>query len=148
MSDTFSKEKRSDIMKQVRSSGNRSTELRLIHIFKERHIVGWRRKYPLYGRPDFVFPKLRIAIFADGCFWHGHNCRNVVPSTNADYWKKKVDRNRERDESVTQYLTGKGWTVLRIWECVIRRGAEDEINIIANAVAANRQATAKSSGEV
>lgn len=75
MADVFSKDKRSEIMKGVRSSGNKSTELKLIQYFSSNHITGWRRKYNVKGHPDFVFLDKRIAIFVDGCFWHGHDCR-------------------------------------------------------------------------
>lgn len=109
-------------MKAVKSKGNKSTELQLITIFKFRGIVGWRRNYPLIGHPDFVFPKKRIVVFADGCFWHGHNCRNVTPANNAEYWKKKIKRNKARDRAITRELTQKGWKVVRIWECAIKKG--------------------------
>ena len=85
MSDIFCKEKRSSVMKAVKSRNTKTTELKMIEIFKELHIIGWRRTYPLIGKPDFVFPKKRIAVFVDGCFWHGHDCRNVTPSDNADF---------------------------------------------------------------
>jgi DNA mismatch endonuclease Vsr len=70
MVDTFSKTERSRIMSRVKSKNNKSTELGFISIIKEKNIIGWRRNYPLIGKPDFVFPKQRIAIFIDGCFWH------------------------------------------------------------------------------
>ena len=70
MSDVFNKEKRSDIMRQVKSKKNKSTELRLIEIFKQNGIKGWKRNYPVKGHPDFVFLKQKIAIFVDGCKWN------------------------------------------------------------------------------
>jgi len=120
MTDTFSKKQRSEIMKAVKSKGNKSTEIKLIEIFKSHHITGWRRNYKLIGHPDFVFPKKHIALFADGCFWHGHGCRNVISSDNAEYWKKKIKRNKIRDKAVTNELNQKGWKVIRIWECKIK----------------------------
>ena len=108
-------------MRAVKSRGNKSTELKLIEIFKNRKIIGWRRNYKLFGKPDFVFPKQRLAIFLDGCFWHGHDCRNTKPAANADYWRVKIERNKMRDESVSKNLTDKGWRVLRIWECGIKK---------------------------
>lgn len=121
MVDTFSKEKRSEIMRAVKSKGNKSTEIKLIQIFKEYHIKGWRRNYKLLGKPDFVFPKLRIVIFADGCFWHGHGCRNIRPANNAEYWQRKIQRNVERDKRITKELEQKNWQVIRIWECEIHK---------------------------
>lgn len=122
MIDTFTKQKRSQIMRAVKSRGNKSTEERLVQVFKANKIVGWRRKYELLGHPDFVFPKQKIAIFADGCFWHGHGCRNITPSNNAEYWRKKIQRNILHDKNVTSILKKLGWKVIRIWECEIRRG--------------------------
>jgi len=122
MTDTFTKQKRSLIMRAVKSKGNKSTEEKLARIFRANKIIGWRRNYRLPGRPDFVFPKQRVAVFADGCFWHGHGCRNIIPSDNAEYWRKKIQRNVLRDKSVTRTLKNLGWRVVRIWECEIRRG--------------------------
>ena len=120
MADTFSVEKRSEIMRKVKSNHNKSTELKLIQFFKENRICGWRRNFKLYGKPDFVFPKQRLAIFVDGCFWHGHNCRNTKPKDNAGYWESKINRNKNRDVQVTETLTNKNWTVIRIWECELK----------------------------
>ena len=123
MADTFSPEKRSEVMRQVKSGRNKSTELKLILWFKENGIKGWRRSYPIKGKPDFVFLRQRVDIFADGCFWHGHNCRNTRPEQNKDYWTVKRARNVQRDQTVTAYLQNKGWTVTRIWECEIKKNS-------------------------
>jgi len=120
MADTFSDEDRSEIMRKVKSNRNKSTELKLIQFFKENRIKGWRRNFKLYGKPDFVFPKQRLAIFVDGCFWHGHDCRNTKPKDNSDYWETKINRNKKRDVQVTDTLMKKNWTVIRIWECELR----------------------------
>jgi DNA mismatch endonuclease (patch repair protein) len=117
MTDTFTKEKRSQIMRQVKSSRNKSTEIKLIDFFKRQSIKGWRRKYKLFGKPDFVFLKTKTAIFVDGCFWHGHNCRNTKPKDNKEYWDNKIDKNIQRDKQVTGNLIKKGWFVIRLWEC-------------------------------
>lgn len=121
MADVFSKDKRSEIMKGVRSSGNKSTELKLIQYFSSNHITGWRRKYNVKGHPDFVFLDKRIAIFVDGCFWHGHDCRNTRPAENAEYWKKKRTRNIEHDKAITNLFERRGWSVIRIWECELKK---------------------------
>ena len=114
MADVFDAEKRSDIMRRVKSKKNKSTELRLIEIFKNHGITGWRRNYPVKGHPDFVFPKKKIAVFVDGCFWHGHDCRNTRPADHQDYWQKKRERNMKHDQEVTAMFEARGWTVLRI----------------------------------
>ena len=100
MVDTFSKNERSEIMRSVKSKGNKSTELKLISFFRLHKITGWRRNIKLIGKPDFVFKKKRITIFVDGCFWHGHTCRNTKPKQNADYWNEKIKRNKKRDRDV------------------------------------------------
>ncbi len=121
MSDVFSKEKRSQVMKAVKSKNTKTTEMKIIQIFKELGIKGWRRTYPLIGKPDFVFPRKRIIVFVDGCFWHGHDCRNVTPSANADFWNAKRLYNKEHDALVTETLQQKNWTVIRIWECELKK---------------------------
>lgn len=121
MTDIFDSEKRSAIMRRVKSQNNKSTELRLIDIFKQSGIVGWRRNYLVKGRPDFVFPKKKIAVFVDGCFWHGHDCRNTRPADHQEYWEKKRERNMKRDREITALFEARGWTVLRIWECELKK---------------------------
>ena len=124
MADVFDETQRSAVMSKVRSSGNKSTELRLIKLFTSAGITGWRRNYPVKGKPDFVFLKHRVAVFVDGCFWHGHDCRNTRPSDNAEYWKKKREKNIRRDADVTKSFETRGWTVLRIWECELKKNNE------------------------
>ena len=121
MADVFSKSKRSDIMKKVRPSGNKTTELKLIEYFSANNITGWRRNYKVKGHPDFVFLDRKIAIFVDGCFWHGHDCRNTRPDDNADYWNKKRERNIQHDKEITALFERRGWTVIRIWECELKK---------------------------
>lgn len=121
MSDIFTREKRTEIMKSIKSSNAKTTELKMISIFKELNISGWRRTYPLVGKPDFVFPKKRIVVFVDGCFWHGHDCRNVTPSENSEYWSAKRVYNKQHDSTVTETLEQKKWTVIRIWECELKK---------------------------
>ena len=108
-------------MKAVKSKNTKTTEMRMIQIFKEVGIKGWRRTYPLVGKPDFAFPKMRVVVFVDGCFWHGHNCRNITPSANADFWNAKRIYNKEHDLLVTEALRKKKWTVIRIWECELKK---------------------------
>jgi DNA mismatch endonuclease, patch repair protein len=107
---------RSEIMSRVKSTGNRSTELRMKSLFKMNRIVGWRRGSRLFGRPDFVFSKQRLAIFVDGCFWHGHPTLCRMPKSNQKYWAAKIARNVQRDKQVVSILKAAGWKVLRIWE--------------------------------
>ncbi len=124
MADVFDDATRSVIMRNVKSRGNKSTELRLITFFNEHGITGWRRHYAVKGHPDFVFLEKRIAVFVDGCFWHGHNCRNVTPSDHAEYWNRKRERNIRHDHEITQIFEQRGWTVIRIWECELKKKNE------------------------
>ena len=124
MADTFSKEKRTEIMRSIKSKGNKSTELELINIFKKNNIKGWRRNNKIFGSPDFVFPKSKLAIFTDGCFWHGHDCRNTRPASNTIYWYNKINRNKRRDEKVNNELKKRGWSIIRIWECEINTNSK------------------------
>lgn len=121
MSDVYDKETRSAVMRKIQSRGNMSTELKLIEIFQQNGIAGWRRGYPVKGHPDFVFLNKKVAIFVDGCFWHGHDCRNTRPKENADYWIKKRYRNIQHDKEVTSIFESRGWMVLRIWECELKK---------------------------
>lgn len=127
MSDIFDKAKRSEIMSVVRSKSNKSTELKLISIFRNNHIHGWRRNYNVKGHPDFVFLDMKIAIFVDGCFWHGHDCRNTRPVDHAEYWNKKRERNVQHDKEVTALFQRRGWTVIRIWECELKKSNESKL---------------------
>lgn len=119
--DIFDKNKRSVIMQKVRSKNNKSTELKLIELFRKNDIKGWRRHYRVKGHPDFVFLDKKIAIFVDGCFWHGHDCRNTRPSDNAKYWQQKRERNILHDKQITALFEKRNWTVLRIWECELKK---------------------------
>jgi DNA mismatch endonuclease (patch repair protein) len=111
-------------MSRIRGTGNKATELRLRQIFRSGDIVGWRRGVKLPGKPDFVFRGAKLAIFVDGCFWHGCPEHLVWPKTNAAFWRRKITRNRERDREVNRLLRARGWRVLRIWEHELRRSGE------------------------
>jgi DNA mismatch endonuclease (patch repair protein) len=120
MGDVFTPEKRSEIMARVRSRGNRATELRLIKIFREYKITGWRRRAPVFGNPDFVFRRARIAVFVDGCFWHSCPLHGSIPGTNRDFWAEKLERNVARDRAVNEKLEARDWRVLRVWQHELR----------------------------
>lgn len=136
MGDVFSPEKRSNIMSLVRSKGNKSTELKLIEFFKSQGITGWKRNYNVIGHPDFVFSDRKIAVFVDGCFWHGHNCRNITPSQNKEYWEQKRVKNIAHDKIITKRFEQRGWLVIRIWECELKRANQailvDKLSAVIN----------------
>lgn len=103
-------------MAAVKSKENKSTEIKLASIFRKNGISGWRRNMRLVGKPDFIFRKARLAIFVDGCFWHGCPKHLRRPKQNKAYWREKVSKNQNRDRFVTNALRRKGWRVLRVWE--------------------------------
>jgi DNA mismatch endonuclease (patch repair protein) len=120
MTDVLSKKQRSKLMASVRSTGNKDTELKLASILRAHGIKGWRRHQPAPGKPDFVFPKLRVAVFVDGCFWHGCRWHCRMPKSRQGFWTPKIARNKARDHEVGKLLRERGWRVLRIWEHSLR----------------------------
>ncbi len=116
MTDVFSRKQRSQVMAAVCSRGNRATELKLILIFQANGITGWRRNQRLPGKPDFVFRKERLAVFVDGCFWHGCPKHGEIPVTNKQYWNTKLLRNKARDRQVLTILRKQNWQAVRLWE--------------------------------
>jgi DNA mismatch endonuclease (patch repair protein) len=85
-------------------------------------------------RPDIVFLRARVAVFVDGCFWHGCPVHFRVPKTNSAFWNEKVLRNQDRDARDTLRLQAKGWTVLRIWQCDIKKDVTRGVATIHSAV--------------
>src|SRR2546428_403859 len=120
MSDVFTKKKRSQVMAAIRSCGNKDTEIKLKEILRLHKIKGWRRQQPITGKPDFVFQQEKLAVFVDGCFWHGCRWHCRMPKTRVSFWKNKIGANKKRDGFVTRTLRRKGWRVLRLWEHSLR----------------------------
>jgi DNA mismatch endonuclease (patch repair protein) len=116
MPDVFTKTKRSAVMSRIRGRGNKETEIVLAVRLRKNGITGWRRHLPLFGRPDFAFPNQKIAVFVDGCFWHGCPKHSNMPVNNRAFWNRKLSGNKTRDRVVTSTLRRNGWRVLRIWE--------------------------------
>ena len=115
----------------------KATERKLIALMRAHGIGGWRRgaslrlkverrklKAVIRTRPDFVFPRERLAVFVDGCFWHGCPIHATWPKNNAAFWEAKILGNRKRDRAVTRELKRRGWRVLRIWEHALARKHE------------------------
>ena len=151
MPDIFSKRKRSAVMSAIRSRGNCDTELRLIALMRAHGITGWRRgsvirdqksevgsqkaepgrrkiggkrRVRFAVRPDFVFRSKRLAVFVDGCFWHGCPIHGTKPKNDAAFWRKKIAANQARDQLVNRTLRAQGWKVVRIWEHELARKNE------------------------
>lgn len=115
--DKVTKETRSKIMSRIRSKGNKSTEARVRAALAVSGVRGWvMHPKSVTGRPDFFFPKKRLAVFIDGCFWHGCPKCYRRPSSRQEYWDKKLERNMARDRIVNQELQSDGITVMRVWE--------------------------------
>ena len=114
MTDDRSPAQRSQTMRRVKGA-NTTCELRLRSALHRRGLRYSLRKQ-LPGKPDIILVRSRIAVFVDGCFWHGcpQHCRR--PATNRDYWDRKIDRNIARDQQVNTQLKALGWRVVRIWE--------------------------------
>ena len=134
MTDIWSTEKRSQVMAAVRSKGNRSTELRMAELFQTNGLKGWRRHQPLPGKPDFVFRREKVAVFVDGCFWHGCPRCYTAPSTRKAFWKAKLDDNRRRDRRVSRQLRAQGWRVVRVWECSLRKRPDASVRRVMRAL--------------
>ncbi|MGH8022790.1 MAG: very short patch repair endonuclease [Limisphaerales bacterium] len=119
--DTVSAKKRSEIMRAVKGGGNRDTEPVLVRMLRQNKIAGWRRSQRIFGKPDFTFPKRKLALFVDGCFWHGCSKHCRMPKGNRTYWNQKIAGNIKRDRLVARRLRTQGWQVLRIWEHELAR---------------------------
>jgi len=106
----------------VRNRGNRSTEQVVRFRLVRAGLKGWTlHDKTVPGTPDFLFGKYRIAIFVDGCFWHGcAHCRAVNHKKNVGYWTTKIAGNRQRDQRTTSLLRSRGYIVIRIWEHGVR----------------------------
>jgi len=123
----FSGLTRSELMSRIRGKGNKKTELRLITIFRSHGVTGWRRGSQLPGKPDFVFPRTKVAVFVDGCFWHGCPRHGTSPRTNASFWLAKIVGNKTRDRRVNRQLRAERWQVLRVWEHELTRKNEPRL---------------------
>lgn len=139
VADIMSKEERSVRMSHIHSASTKP-ELRLRHALwcqGFRYRVNDKR---LSGTPDIVLPKYHTVIFVHGCFWHGHkNCKTShIPETNTDFWAAKITRNQQRDQEVWRQLEAKGWYVIIVWECELKKYRfEDTVNSVAAEIVRN-----------
>lgn len=130
--DNLSPEHRRKNMSHIRSKGNRSTEGRLRSSFAGAGISGFYMHFAeLPGKPDFAFPAQKVAVFVDGCFWHGCSECYIRPKSSQEYWDGKLKRNKERDMRVDQELADKGWTSVRIWEHSLKRPQKARRTVVA-----------------
>jgi DNA mismatch endonuclease (patch repair protein) len=132
VADVLSRAKRSQVMSAIRSSGNQNTEMKLVSVLKSHAITGWRRNQSVFGKPDFVFRQQKVAVFVDGCFWHGCHWHCRMPKSRREFWTSKISRNMDRDCKVNRLLRRQGWRVVRIWE----HSLKNPIRVIARIQAA------------
>lgn len=121
MADTFTKAERSRIMRAVHSEGT-SAEQKCEQLLRSLRLSFTRHVSNLPGQPDFVLNSSRVAVFVNGCFWHAHkHCKQaMLPTSNVQYWRNKIDRNRKRDRRVRDALRRAGWRTAVIWECKLK----------------------------
>lgn len=127
MTDVFSAEKRSAVMRRIKGRDT-APELAVRRVLRAAG-VGYRLGgCGLPGRPDVVMKGRRTVIFVHGCFWHGHDCARGArqPKSNADYWIAKINRNRARDAAAQTALEADGWRVLTVWECRMKTPGFDQ----------------------
>ncbi|MXX80776.1 MAG: DNA mismatch endonuclease Vsr [Chloroflexi bacterium] len=124
MADRLTQAQRSALMSRVRT---RDTSAEM-YVRQRVWRSGFRYRLAvksLSGRPDMVLPRFRTAVFVHGCFWHGHDCpKGRRPSSNRDFWNRKLDGNIERDKRSVDRLEADGWSVSVIWECELKSGTE------------------------
>lgn len=132
MADIVSPSVRSRMMSGIKSKNTRPEML----IRRQLHGMGFRYRLHskhLPGKPDIIFPKYHAVIFIHGCFWHGHDCSLFKwPSSNTEFWKNKINSNRERDIRNKQKLQASSWRVAIVWECAIRKSGNCDKGLAQN----------------
>lgn len=120
MTDVLTRKQRSYNMSCIKSKDTKP-ELLLRAYLSSKGIKGYRLHAKLLGKPDIVFPKYKLAVFIDGCFWHKCSKCFVRPRTNYEFWKRKIHANVIRDREVNLILKKQGWKVIRFWEHEIKK---------------------------
>ena len=117
---------RSQTMGNIRGKGNKTTEVRFRFSLVRAGIKGWKlHPKEILGCPDFYFPTQRVAVFIDGCFWHGCPKCGHIPKTRTEFWKEKIRRNRERDKHTSRKLKKDEIIVLRFWEHELKKNLHE-----------------------
>jgi len=125
--DVFSKKKRSEIMSKIRSKDTK-IEIAFRKALWEKGFIYRKNSTKYFGKPDLVLRKYKIVIFIDSCFWHNCPKHGYLPKSNLGYWRKKLERNKERDKEVNKYYKRSGWKIYRIWEHEFKK--KDAENIV------------------
>ncbi len=126
MADNHSKEVRSMNMAHIRSTNSKPEEIVRKYLFSKG--LRYRKNVrSLPGKPDIVLRKYKTVVFVNGCFWHKHDCgRFVMPSSNVEYWTKKINSNVKRDKEQSELLKSQGWKVIVIWECQLKKKIREQ----------------------
>src|SRR6201985_300284 len=121
MTDVFTPEKRSAVMRRVKGKDT-APELKVRAALRRLGVGSRLHRAALPGKPDIAMPGRKLAIFVHGCFWHGHDCARGarMPKSNADYWRAKIARNRERDLKTLTAYAAMGWRALVVYECDLK----------------------------
>jgi DNA mismatch endonuclease (patch repair protein) len=131
MVDSFSKEKRHEVMSKIRGKDTK-IEIKVRH-WLHRHGIRYRKNCrDIPGKPDIAIKKYKIAIFVNGCFWHGHDdCKYYrLPKSNIEYWQEKIGKNKERDRTNLEKLKNEGWNVFVVWECQVKANFESTMQVL------------------
>jgi len=119
--DVLTPEQRRKNMQNIKAK-NTKPERKLMKALRDKGIWFTTHRKDVFGKPDIVFKRKKVAIFVDSDFWHG---RTHLPKTNQEFWQNKLEQNRRRDETVNTTLAGQGWTVLRFSDTEINKEPED-----------------------
>lgn len=138
MADVLTAEQRSYCMSQIRGRDTKPE----VSLRKALWAAGlrYRLNFKLPGKPDIVFPRSKVAVFVDGCFWHGCPIHGTRPATNVKFWRKKIESNIRRDQEVNHRLNELGWSVMRIWEHEIKDNLDDVVKRISDGTTNRKQA--------
>lgn len=135
MADIFDKKTRSHIMRKIKGK-NTKPEMVVRKFLFSKGIRYRLHEKKLPGTPDIVLKKYNTVIFVNGCFWHGHsNCKYAsIPKSRTTWWKKKIERNVFNDEKYNLELIEKGWNIITVWECELKKDKIEETlsNVIFN----------------
>ena len=133
--DKISQDKRHEIMSKIK--GKETTIEKKVRLYLYHHGIRYRKNTKtIPGTPDISIKKYKVAIFVNGCFWHGHqDCKYYrIPKTNTEFWTKKIARNIERDQEVKRRLESEGWTVITIWECQLKSSFEETMAAVLSEI--------------
>lgn len=143
MADTYDEATRSEVMKRVKGRDT-GPEILLRKALFAIGVRGWRcHRSDLPGRPDVAFGRLRLAVFVDGGFWHGHPSK-YWRGRSGSYWDKKIERNIERDRIATEQLLANDWNVIRLWDFEVERDPQNaalRVNDALKRIAAGKRVT-------